>query len=85
MWGPATTTFLGHVGDWLLYAAILSALITPTLQMWVSDGFRGFDWRLEAQDLVLAGLGLLLSLIGRVVRNVVEVAAALKAENDEIV
>ncbi|MFZ4602311.1 MAG: hypothetical protein ACOYM8_07625 [Caulobacterales bacterium] len=33
----------------------------------------------------LAGLGLVLALISRVVRNVVAVAAALKAENEQIV
>ena len=43
---------------------------------------RDYD---QAEYLVLAGLGLLLSLIARVVRNVVEVAAALKADNDQIV
>ncbi|MBI1186797.1 MAG: hypothetical protein GC206_05605 [Alphaproteobacteria bacterium] len=85
VWGAATTSFLGRVGDCLLWAAILSALVAPTLRSWILDGFHGFDWRLEAPDLVLAGLGLLLSLIGRVVRNVVEVAATLKAENDQIV
>ncbi|MBL8549097.1 MAG: DUF2975 domain-containing protein [Hyphomonadaceae bacterium] len=86
VWGPATTQLLGRVGDSLLYAAALSVFVVPNLQSWTDGGFGGgFSFNLEAQDLVLAGLGLLLSLIGRVVRNVVEVAATLKAENDQIV
>jgi hypothetical protein len=85
VFGPATTQLLGRVGDCLLWAAALSAFAVPNLRSWIDGGFGGFEWSLEAQDLVLAGLGLLLSLIGRVVRNVVEVAANLKAENDQIV
>jgi hypothetical protein len=85
VWGPATTQFLGRVGDCLLWAAALSVFVVPNLREWIESGFHGFEWDLEAEDLVLAGLGLLLSLIARVVRNVVEVAATLKAENDQIV
>jgi hypothetical protein len=85
VWGPATALLLGRVGDSLLWAAALGMFVVPSLQNWIDGGFSGFDWRFDAEYLVLAGLGLLLSLIARVVRNVVEVAAALKAENDEIV
>jgi hypothetical protein len=85
LWGPATTQLLGRVGDCLLWAAALSVFVVPNLRSWAEGGFSGFDWQLEAEDIALAGLGLLLSLIGRVVRNVVEVAATLKAENDQIV
>lgn len=85
VWGAATTNFLGRVGDCLLWAAVLAAFVVPNLTDWIQGGFHGFNFDLEADFLVLAGLGLLLSLIGRVVRNVVEVAATLKAENDQIV
>jgi len=84
VWGPATMQMLGRVGDALLSASVLAIFIAPTLQDWIdrSVGVR-VDW--DAGYLALAGLGLLLTLISRVVRNVVEVAASLKQENDEIV
>ncbi len=84
VWGPATMQMLGRVGDALLSASVLAIFIAPTLEEWIegSVGVR-VDW--DAGYMALAGLGLLLTLISRVVRNVVEVAAALKQENDEIV
>ncbi|MEJ0059957.1 MAG: DUF2975 domain-containing protein [Terricaulis sp.] len=85
VWGPATALLLGRIGDCLLWAAAIAMFVVPNVQNWMQGGFGGFDWRFDGEYLVLAGLGLLLSLIARVVRNVVEVAAALKAENDEIV
>lgn len=84
VWGPATMQMLGRVGDALLAAAALAIFIAPTVAQWVEGSFGAYpDW--DAGYLALAGLGLLLTLIARVVRNVVEVAAALKQENDEIV
>jgi hypothetical protein len=84
VWGPATMKMLGSVGDALLSAAVIAIFVAPTLSRWVEgDVGLSVDW--DAGYLALAGLGLLLTLISRVVRNVVEVAAALKAENDEIV
>ncbi len=85
VWGPATAMLLGRVGDTLLWAAAIAMIVVPNIQNWVSGGWGGFSWNFEAEYLVLAGLGLLLSLIARVVRNVVEVAAALKADNDQFV
>ena len=85
VWGPATAMLLGRIGDSLLWAAAIGMIVVPNIQNWVSGGFGGFDWNFNAEYLVLSGLGLLLSLIARVVRNVVEVAAALKADNDQIV
>lgn len=84
VWGPATMQLLGRVGDALVAAAVLAMFISPTLQQWVAGdiGMRA-EW--DAGYLALAGLGLLLTLISRVVRNVVEVATALKRESDEIV
>ena len=84
VWGPATMQLLGRVGDALVTAAVLALFVAPTITEWVegSVGMR-VDW--DAGYLALAGLGLLLTLISRVVRNVVEVAVALKQENDEIV
>lgn len=84
VWAPATMTLLGRVGDSMIVAAALGIVVGPTVHAWVT-GYAGFDWQLEPLHLALAGLGLVLSLIARVVRNVVEVAASLKAENDQIV
>lgn len=85
LWGPSTARLLGRVGDCLLWAALTSMLVVPNLENWLHGGFGGFDANFEAVDLCLAGMGLLLSLISRVVGNVVQVAASLKAENDQIV
>lgn len=85
LWGPSTAQLLARVGDSLLWAALAAVLLVPNLREWVSDGFHGFDFNLEAIYLTLAGVGLLLALISRVVGNVVQVASALKAENDEII
>jgi hypothetical protein len=82
--GPATMQMLGRVGGALLWSAGLSMFVVPTLTNWVHGGFD-FDFSFDAASIALAGLGLLLSLVARVVRNVVDVAAALKQENDEIV
>ena len=84
VWGPATMQLLGRVGDALVAAVVLAMFVAPTLEQWVEGdiGMRA-DW--DAGYLALAGLGLLLTLISRVVRNVVEVATALKRESDEIV
>lgn len=84
VWGPATMQMLGRVGDALLAASALAIFIAPTIMEWV-DGSVGMRAEWDAGYIALAGLGLLLTLISRVVRNVVEVAAALKQENDEIV
>lgn len=85
VWGPATAQLLGRVGDSLLWAAAMAMLVAPNLNNWIEGSFGGLDAKFDAEYLVLAGLGLLLSLIARVVRNVVEVAAALKADSDQIV
>lgn len=84
VWGPATMQMLGNVGNALLWAGIVALAVAPTLENWVEGSF-GFNLQVEPTDVALIGLGLLLSLIGRVVRNVVEVAASLKQENDQIV
>jgi hypothetical protein len=84
VWGPATMQMLGRVGDALLWSAGLSVFVVPMFSNWVHGNF-GFDVSFDAAAIALAGLGLLLSLVARVVRNVVDVAATLKAENDQIV
>jgi len=84
VWAPATMMLLGRVGEAMIAAALLAIFIGPTVLTW-THGDAGFDWRPEPLYIALAGLGLVLALIARVVRNVVEVAANLKAENDQIV
>jgi hypothetical protein len=84
VWGPATMQLLGRVGDALVAAAVLALFISPTIEHWV-DGSIDMRAEWDAGYLALAGLGLLLTLIARVVRNVVDVATALKRESDEIV
>jgi len=52
---------------------------------WVEGYYGGFHYELEASHLVLAGVGLLLMLISKVIGDVVSVATSLKTENDQII
>lgn len=84
VWGPATMLMLGRVGEALFSAALIGMFIAPTLLEWI-DLSVSFRIDGEPHYVALAGLGLIMSLVARVVRNVVEVAASLKAENEQIV
>lgn len=85
LWGPSTAHLLGRVGSTLLAAAVAAFLLAPTLMNWIEGNYGGFHYDLEASHLVLAGIGLLLMLIAKVIGDVVSVAASLKSENDQIV
>ena len=84
VWGPATMALLGKVGEAIVAAAVLAMFIGPTVEAWITSS-GAFQAHFEPLWIALAGLGLVLALISRVVRNVVAVAAALKAENEQIV
>jgi hypothetical protein len=85
LWGPAASRLLARVGDTLQTAAFAGVLAVPNLVRWIGGEPGGLSADLDPGYLALGGLGLLLSLVGRAVGRVVEVAGALKAENEEIV
>jgi hypothetical protein len=68
-------------GEWTLWALGMKVVGAPTLHAWVSGDPGGVRWSYESFDLGLAAIAAFVMLIGRVL----EAAAAIKAENDEIV
>ncbi|MCR6644075.1 MAG: DUF2975 domain-containing protein [Terricaulis sp.] len=69
-------------GEGVLWAMAFKCVISPTLYGVIAEGARGApDVRIESFDLGLIALGFFIMMIGRVL----EAAAAIKAENDEIV
>ena len=84
VWAPATMKLFERIGESLIVAAVWAALITPTLAIWVRHE-SGFELDLEPQTVTLAGLGVALTAIARVLGEVLAAAAAVKADSDAIV
>jgi hypothetical protein len=70
-------------GEGVLWAMAFKCVLSPTLYAYVAEGARGGPpiVRFETFDLGLIALGFFIMVMGRVL----QAAAALKAENDEIV
>jgi len=68
-------------GEGALWALAFKIVISPTLFSWVTQEGRGFLWRMEPFDLGLVAFAAFVMVLGRVL----EAAAKIKAENDEIV
>lgn len=68
-------------GEWALWALGFKVLISPTLLGYVVGEGRGFVMNFETFDLGLMAFAAFVMLVGRVL----EAAAAIKSENDEIV
>lgn len=66
-----------------LWAMAFKVLISPTLFNWITqwDDVRGVVWKLESFDLGLIAFAAFVMVLGRVL----EAAATIKQENDEIV
>jgi len=66
-----------------LWAMAFKVTISPTIFGWItrSDDVRGFVWQLEPFDLGLIAFAAFVMVLGRVL----EAAARIKEENDEIV
>jgi hypothetical protein len=68
-------------GEGALWALAFKIVISPTLFSWITQEGRGFLWRMETFDLGLVAFAAFVMVLGRVL----EAAARIKAENDEIV
>ncbi len=68
-------------GEWTLYALGMKIVGAPTLHSWVEREHGGIQINYESFDLGLIAFAAFVVLVGRVL----EAAAAIKAENDEIV
>ncbi|MGQ0531451.1 MAG: DUF2975 domain-containing protein [Caulobacteraceae bacterium] len=64
-----------------LWALAFKVLISPTIFSWITHEGRGFIWHLEPFDLGLIAFAAFVAVLGRVL----EAAARIKQENDEIV
>jgi len=84
LWAPSTASLVSEIGGAMTTAATLEILIVPTVLGWL-DREVSFNVDLEPTPLVLGGLGLALTVIGRGLRDVVGAAGALKSEHDQIV
>lgn len=68
-------------GEGALWALAFKIVISPTLFSWITHEGRGFIWRMEPFDIGLVAFAAFVMVIGRVL----EAAAKIKQENDEIV
>ncbi len=64
-----------------LWALAFKITISPTLYSWIMQEGRGFIWNLEAFDIGLVAFAAFVMVLGRVL----EAAARIKEENDQIV
>jgi hypothetical protein len=64
-----------------LWALAFKIVISPTLFSWITHEGRGFIWRMEPFDLGLVAFAAFVMVLGRVL----EAAASIKQENDQIV
>ncbi|UPT61457.1 MAG: DUF2975 domain-containing protein [Hyphomonadaceae bacterium JAD_PAG50586_4] len=68
-------------GEGAIWALVFKILASPTILSWITHEGRGFIWHIEPFDLGLFAFAAAVMVLGRVL----EAAAKIKAENDEIV
>jgi hypothetical protein len=75
------STGVRKAGEAAIWALAFKIVISPTLFSWITQEGRGFIWRMEPFDLGLVAFAGFVMVLGRVL----EAAARIKAENDQIV
>jgi hypothetical protein len=70
-----------RAGEGAIWALAFKIVISSTLVSWITQEGRGFIWNMEPFDLGLIAFAGFVMVLGRVL----EAAARIKAENDEIV
>jgi hypothetical protein len=68
-------------GEGAIWALVFKIVASPTIVSWITQEGRGFIWRMEPFDLGLIAFAAFVMVLGRVL----EAAAKIKQENDEIV
>jgi len=76
---PKAANAVRRAGEEALIALATQIIIAPSIISWI--GGRAFDFEFEVVDLALAAFVLFVAAIGRVL----DLAVAIKAENDEII
>ncbi|MEQ1818015.1 MAG: DUF2975 domain-containing protein [Terricaulis sp.] len=67
--------------EYALWALGFKIVGSPTIFAWITQEGRGFEWHMEPFDFGLIGFAAFVAVLGRVL----EAAAKIKQENDEIV
>jgi len=75
------TTGIRKAAEGALWALGFKIVGSPTIYSWITQEGRGFIWHFEPFDLGLIGFAAFVAVLGRVL----EAAARIKEENDEIV
>lgn len=75
------STNVRKAGEGALWALAFQVMISPTLFSWITQQGRGFIWNLEPFELGLVAFAAFVMVLG----GVLEAAARIKAENDQIV
>lgn len=78
---PASATALIGCGVNAIAAVVMKIFGAPTLLLWVSQRGGGIETDFDLYDFGVLAIAMTLTLLGRVL----QAAAAIKAENDEIV
>jgi len=68
-------------GEGAIWALVFKIVASPTILSWITHEGRGFIWHMEPFDLGLVSFAAFVMVLGRVL----EAAARIKQENDEIV
>jgi hypothetical protein len=77
---PASSRAVRLAGQDAAWALAAQIVVAPTLLLWLGAG-GGIDFRFEIVDLALAAFLVFVAVVGRVL----EIAAAVQAENEAIV
>ncbi|MEL6257616.1 MAG: hypothetical protein AAFQ67_00975 [Pseudomonadota bacterium] len=82
VWLSSTQHVLSRIGWVLVFAGVLGATVRPILRL-VRDG--SINLGPDLSWLALAGVGVLVTLVGRITASVVEATAAVKRENEDFI
>ncbi|MBU6371564.1 MAG: hypothetical protein KJS97_02465 [Alphaproteobacteria bacterium] len=72
---------LRKAGEGALWALAFKVVATPTIVSWITHEGRGVIWKIEAFDIGLIAFAAAIVVLGRVL----EAAAQIKSDNDQIV
>lgn len=75
------STGVRKAAEGALWALAFKIVASPTIYSWITHEGRGFIWHMEPFDLGLIAFAAFVAVLGRVL----EAAASIKQENDEIV
>jgi hypothetical protein len=78
---PSSCRAVRQAGVDAAWALVAKVVMVPTLLVWVRREGGSFAWNFELSDLALAAFLVFVAAVGRVL----EIAAAVQAENDAIV